>query len=431
MNDQRGPCSNCGAPLATDQRYCIECGTRVGPPIALPYLTSVPAAEEAGKARLALPIPIQMATTFAALALGFGVVIGTAISPNLSGIVASAPPPTPAPAVEEPPSPPPPLAGGGGGGPAPAPPSSAVAAAPVTSGGGSGGGGGGGGKNKKKKKKKKAALTLAGVVVRMNPGALSYTITSGGNLRSIHTSSLETLPAVGADLVRIPVRSLRNGTYAENGQRTAQGSAGFASFTGTVTYCADTTAPEGSCEAPTDGDSGYVYTVSAVGSSVLVRVPSASAATVPKVGQQVTNAVQIDQFTPVDAPASPPSQPECTGDTDQVFPQPPVTPTARLVQTSLTTAGTVGGGTLEAVVEGRCPTDTELALSADDIRESSRDLVPLTVGPGIDQSKLFDGQPVMVSFSFSGSTITINGVGSDHGIGGADDPAQGYGSLTR
>ena len=26
------PCANCGSPLAADQRYCLECGTRRGGP---------------------------------------------------------------------------------------------------------------------------------------------------------------------------------------------------------------------------------------------------------------------------------------------------------------------------------------------------------------------------------------------------------------
>ncbi|MGH2984702.1 MAG: hypothetical protein ACRDK5_10710 [Solirubrobacterales bacterium] len=437
MNDLRGPCKSCGAPLATDQRYCIECGTRVGAPLALPYLTSAPGAEQAGgKAAFALPVPVQMATTFAAMALGFGVVIGTAISPNLAGIVASAPPSIPAPTVEEP-TPSAPLGGGGGGGPAPAPTSSAVAAAPVSSGEGGGGGGGGKKNKKKKKKKKKKADVLAGVVVHVNPVAVSYSIATAGNLKAIHTDTVANLPPVGTNLTRIPVRKLRNGTYAQNGAFTAQGTAGQASFSGTVTYCADTTAPEGTCDAPTDGDAGYVYTVSTVGSSALVRVPSASASTVPKVGQLVTTTVQVSQFLPVDPPTSPPTPPECIGDTDQVFPQPPVTPTASLLQSSLSIAGTATGGSLEAVIQGRCPADSpaQMILSADDIRESSRDLAPVTVGPGIDQGKLYEGQPVMVSFALSGSgsgaTFTVNGIGSDHGIAGADDQAQGQGTLTR
>src|SRR6186713_529778 len=92
----RGPCPSCGAALATDQRYCVECGHRVGPPLALPYSLPAPLAayDQAQPAwYTALPMPLQMATMFAALALGLGVVVGTAISPNLAGIVA-APPPT-------------------------------------------------------------------------------------------------------------------------------------------------------------------------------------------------------------------------------------------------------------------------------------------------------------------------------------------------
>ena len=78
----RGPCSSCGAQLATDQRYCVECGQRVGPPLALPYalpagVTSPPGG--ASRWAFALPVPLQTASTFAALALGFGVVVGTAI----------------------------------------------------------------------------------------------------------------------------------------------------------------------------------------------------------------------------------------------------------------------------------------------------------------------------------------------------------------
>jgi hypothetical protein len=432
MNDQRGPCSNCGAPLATDQRYCIECGNRVGPPIALPYLTSVPGVERAGGkgAFFALPIPIQLATTFAAMALGFGVVIGTAISPNLSGIVASGPLAIPAPAVEEPPAPAPLGGGGGGGGPAPAP--AAITAAPVPSEGGSGGAGGK--KKDKKKKKKPQPEVLAGVVTHVNPVAVSYSIAGGGNLKAIHTDSPATLPAVGANLTRIPVRQLRNGTFAETGPPTSAGPAGSATFSGTVTSCADTTGPPGaSCDSPPTGDEGFVYTVSSLGSSVLVRVPSSSPATVPKVGDLVTTTVQISQFIPTAPSAGSPES--CDGGISSMLPLPPVIPTASLLQSSLTPAGAAPGGTLEAVIQRRCPNEGEIILSADDIRESSRDLVPITVGAGIDQSKLFEGQPVMVGYALTGSgdgaTFTINGIGSDHGTAGADDPAQGQGTLAR
>ncbi len=38
-----GPCSDCGAALDGEQRYCINCGNRVAPPLALPYVPVVPA----------------------------------------------------------------------------------------------------------------------------------------------------------------------------------------------------------------------------------------------------------------------------------------------------------------------------------------------------------------------------------------------------
>src|SRR6266498_4887734 len=109
----RGPCSSCGAQLATDQRYCIECGQRVGPPMALPYALPAPVGEPAGAGgwMSALPVPMQMASTFAAIALGFGVVVGTAISPNLAGIVAA---PAPTVVAQAPPATPPAPSGGGG-----------------------------------------------------------------------------------------------------------------------------------------------------------------------------------------------------------------------------------------------------------------------------------------------------------------------------
>ena len=91
----RGPCSSCGAQLATDQRYCVECGQRVGPPLALPYAlpAGVMAPPAAARSGFPFPVPLQTVSTFAALALGFGFVVGTAISPNLGGIIA-APSPT-------------------------------------------------------------------------------------------------------------------------------------------------------------------------------------------------------------------------------------------------------------------------------------------------------------------------------------------------
>jgi len=151
----RGPCSSCGAQLATDQRYCVECGQRVGPPMALPYALPAGLTEPAGAASrwaFALPVPMQMASTFAAIALGFGVVVGTAISPNLAGIVA-APSPTVVAQAPPPEAPSTPSGGGGGSGGSSPPASTPAATVASTTPTQSSGGGGGNGKKKKKKTK--------------------------------------------------------------------------------------------------------------------------------------------------------------------------------------------------------------------------------------------------------------------------------------
>ena len=181
----RGPCSSCGAQLATNQRYCVECGQRAGPPMALPYALPATAGAAAPTATggwmAALPVPLQTLSAFAALALGFGFVVGTAISPNLGGTIAAQSPTVVAQAPPAPQTPAPPATGGGGGG-GTALASSAPAAsfAPTTissgAGGGSGGGGGGGGGGKKKKKKQKQQpIAYDGIVVRVNPVAQSST----------------------------------------------------------------------------------------------------------------------------------------------------------------------------------------------------------------------------------------------------------------
>lgn len=124
---------------------------------------------------------------------------------------------------------------------------------PPTPAGGGGGGGGGG------KKKKPAAQTLSGTVVRVNPIAQSYTLSTGG-LIAIHA---DTLPQVG-DKLEVPVRRLANSTYAENGSRNQTGTADSVSFSGTVTYCGDLEQPAAACDGSSSTDH-YVYVVSGLG----------------------------------------------------------------------------------------------------------------------------------------------------------------------
>jgi hypothetical protein len=434
--NMRGPCSSCGAQLAADQRYCVECGQRVGPPMALPYLIpgqagTPPAA--ASRSGFALPVPLQTVTTFAALALGFGVVVGTAISPNLAGIVA-APSPTVVAQAPPPETPSSPVTGGGGGGGGGGISSGSGASftSDTSTGSGSdtGGGNGGGGKKKKKnkkKKKKQQPQTFTGAVVRVNPVAQSYTLAAGGALVSIHSASP---PKVG-DQVQSPVRRLKNGTYTEQGSRKAQGTAADANILGTVTYCADLQQPTASCDGTNAADK-YVYAVSSLGASVLVTAPSSP--TPPPVGTQVQVGVHIGapftpipptlttDFTPYPSPCTP-SGDEGTGEPAQNATTP------ELIQTSIAPAAQQTVALVEAVVQ-QTNCAGGLVLSADDTREAGRDLRFLSVPAGIDQTKLARGQAVQVDVGIDGSgNLTLKGITSDAGAAGADDPSQGQGSL--
>jgi hypothetical protein len=424
----RGPCSSCGAQLATDQRYCVECGQRVGPPLALPYALPTPVTElpAAGRWTFALPIPIQMASTFAAIALGFGVVVGTAISPNVGGILAATPAPTvvaqaPPPATSTAP------AGGGGGGGASAPAPSSAPVSTFASTGSGGGGGGGGGGTKKKKKQKEQPVTFTGTVVRANPVAQSYTIASNGGLISIHAAAL---PIVGAE-VKSPVRKLKNGTYAEQGVLSQTGTTDNASFLGTVTYCADLEDPSAACDAGTAGHH-YVYAVSSSGASVLVSTPAAGAT--PKLGSQVQVGVHIGATFQQVAPTSgwPPVDSTCNPPWDEQHGLPATLPaTPELTQTSVTVNGQGTNALLDAVVQTSCQGPPRLVLSADDIRESGRDLAPLALPGNIDPARVSPGQAVQVALDVADNgTLTLRGITSDQGANGADDPSQGQGTLT-
>jgi hypothetical protein len=424
----RGPCSRCGTPLATDQRYCIECGQRVGPPLALPYALPPGAPPPAAGSWVdKLPMPAQMVSAFAALALGFGAVVGTAISPDLAGIIAA---PSPGVIAEAPPETPPASTGGDG---APAPSGgSAPALASTTSavgiGSGSGGGGGGSSGKKKKKKKKPAPTMFTGTVVRVNPVAGSYTI-ANGDLIAIHADSL---PDVGQRL-EVPVRKLANGTYAESGARNAVGLTDAASLTGTVTYCVDLEQRSEPCDGGHESDH-YVYTVSSLGASVLVTWPHSAGNPPPAVGDAVQVDVRVGTAFQSIAPSSSDdwrSDPSCNPAYDEQAgqPNPPVV-AKELTQTSVTVTGQATGAALESVVQTECPGETaSLILSADDVRQAGRDLASLGVPSGFDLNKLTPGLAVQVAVDISNDdTLTLTGITSDQGVAGADDRTQGQGT---
>ena len=373
----RGPCSGCGSALAIDQRYCVECGTRVGPPLAMPYVPATPveaaAISTAGGGFLAsLPMPIQTATTFAALALGFGVVVGTAISPNLTGTVAgplvvqqaTAPVAEPEPAAT----------GGGGAAPAPAadpaPEGTFFAEeAPDTV------PTGGGGSTKEPKAK---PVYASGVVVHANPVASSYSLASGAEPKAVHTT--KALPALGTQ-IKVPVRDLANRTAAEDGKRQLKGQVASVTFSGVVSFNRDSA----------DGDITDVYTVSTRGASMLVHSPVDATGTLkpPPVGSFISVTVEIKdtvaEADPGTFPNPPPPQvapavASCPGPgaaPAAPLPSPPVVTPKSLYEKALTIqapAADVDSGEIAGVVQAVCPGTGELLLSADDLRESKADL---------------------------------------------------------
>ena len=99
----------------------------------------------------------------------------------------------------------------------------------------------------------------------------------------------------------------------------------------------------------------------------------------PKVGSFVQVGVHIGAaFTPV-TPASWATDDTCAPAYDEEHGTPAGPPTTpSLTQTSISSSGKSTSSSLEAVVQTNCP-GPKLILSADDIRESGRDLAPLDV----------------------------------------------------
>lgn len=434
-------CTSCGAGLGTDQVYCVSCGQRATP-LGLPFVQAPQAGvqpQAPGSSRFSFPVPPQMATTLGALAIGFGFVIGNAISPGVRAIsaavtpsTASAPAPAPVAAV--------PLGdgggtGAGGGGAAGGSGASAIAAStgdtPAPSGGGGNGGGGGDRHKKKRKKKQKPAkdvMTLVGTVVHTNPGAGSYAVAAGGALRAVHAADL---PNPG-ERVTVNVRKLFNGTLAEEGVRAAQGTQQQATFSGVVTFRDET---------------ARVYTVSSRGSSVLVHVPATG--DIPPPASAVTVTVSIGAPGPLTEPApapgpgllgippigSTPSTPATPAPAacDENGPGQPATPPTNTASALTQSAVTVDlphaqAADLEAIVQAVCTDTGRLVLSADDVRESFSD-IELALPSTLDAGRLAVGQPISVTSAIAAdSSLAVTGFSSDLGTAGANDPAAGQGT---
>ena len=107
--DRGGVCEDCGSPLRADQRYCLNCGARVGapspllgpllrgvtapagaqapPPPAPPAITA-PVGARARGSGLALPAP-RVSALLVLVFLGFGVLLGSAAGPRVDDTLAA------------------------------------------------------------------------------------------------------------------------------------------------------------------------------------------------------------------------------------------------------------------------------------------------------------------------------------------------------
>jgi hypothetical protein len=166
---------------------------------------------------------------------------------------------------------------------------------------------------------------------------------------------------------------------------------------------------------------------------VLVSTPHPAQGAPPKVGSQIQVGVHIGaNFQQVTPSAWPPVDGTCTPPWDEQHGL-PASPSAtpELTQTSVTTSAQGTNALLEAVVQTTCQGPARLMLSADDTREAGRDLPALAIPGNIDRAKLIPGQAVQVALDVApDGTFTLKGITSDQGTNGADDPAQGQGTLT-
>jgi hypothetical protein len=279
---------------------------------------------------------------------------------------------------------------------------------------------------------------ITGVVVHVNSAAGSYTVAEpSGALTTVHAP---TAPQPGTKL-KVPIRSLANGTLAEAGTRVRLGKQVRAKLSGIVTYVDPTPA------AP-------AYTVSKRGVSLLVHVhpdPTGLVPTLPALGAFANVAVNIEatqpasSVSPSDASApvatqepsaasaavEPPgvTPPSCAPDPTQP-PLPPIEPPAVLWQRNLDAQGTpFTYGDFAGIVTAVCPEEGKLRVSADDIREGGMDLV-FDVPSTIDVTQLQAGDSILATATIAtDGALSLTGFASDEHTKGADDPDATQGDL--
>jgi hypothetical protein len=273
------------------------------------------------------------------------------------------------------------------------------------------------------------AETMSGVVVHANPAAGSYTVVeAGGLMNAIHAAKL---PAPGTK-VSVPVRTVANGTFAEDGKRKQTGTRTSASLAGVVTFV------DAGLAAP-------AYTVSKRGVSVLVHVrpdPAGVAPVLPQLGAYASVTVEIETpqsaaaaVPPVEAapPAVPivPPAPAPTCVPDPTAPPQVPAPTAVLWQSKLEADGApFSFSDFEGVVTAICPSEALLAISGDDLRQSGKDIL-LVVPKSIDLTALKLGDSVAATAKIEADgTLTLTGLASDERTKGADDATATQGDLS-
>lgn len=459
-------CEACGAALAADQRWCLECGRRQGPrelgpamdaeppapvvvamgPAAMPAASpeEVPLRRTTARAESwirgnvgYLPDP-RTSAAYVLIFLGAGVLIGSnaANAPGANPLeravinivtggseeeeqsadtsAAGEDAAETAPAL---------AAGGGAAGAAPAPSSSAPLAAPL--GAPSAGLGVTPGPTTSSVKPPADSPpavsagpeeSFAGTVVHVNPGAESYTVaTPTDKLLAIHTRRL---PKVGEE-VKVGADSLFNGTLVERTVREA-GERPKAEFDGTVTFV--------------DAER-RLYTLSERGVSLLVHVTDqdpaddgeARASALPLLGDRAKVRVRFDK-PPEDEAKRPPEDER--------------PPWLRQTRLEVDEEKPPREGAPEA--EAEAPRDIfvngivakvdeklrELTVSADDQRRSGRDIV-LEVPEKVEFPEGFRKKDVVITRVTieDDGTYTLRGAFEDGSRRAADNEEGGYGTL--
>jgi hypothetical protein len=299
---------------------------------------------------------------------------------------------------------------------------------------------------------------LAGTVVHVNAAAGSYTVAeSGGVMSAVHTGKL---PQAGTQ-VKVPIEALANGTLSEAGKRVESGKRRRATLAGIVT-AVDATPSAPSYVVSNRGSSvpihvhpdpsGTVPALPVLGAyaSIAVEIETRAAASASKAGPQASAsagepplaeppAPQPPETKPPPAepipPESAPTQPAAPAPTavlpaapaPSCAPDPAHPPAAIESRSVLWQRRASGGGTpfthgdFAGIVTAICPATGQLAISADDVRESGRDLT-FAVSPGLDLSKLEYGQSILVSADIAAdAALTLKGLASDEHRKGADD----------